>query len=69
MDLRVECFQSLLRLPKIYFDKNTTGETLSKLTFDVEQISAAASTIWLEFIKSSFTVIILTVIYFIKTFY
>ena len=45
MDLRVNMFTKLLRLPKSYFDKNTTGETLSKLTFDVEQISAAASTI------------------------
>jgi subfamily B ATP-binding cassette protein MsbA len=61
-------FTKLLRLPKSYFDKNTTGETLSKLTFDVEQISAAASTIWLEFIKSSFTVIILTGYLFYKSF-
>ena len=48
--------------------KNTTGQTLSKLTFDVEQISAAASTIWLEFIKSSFTVLILTAYLFYKNF-
>ena len=68
MDLRVNMFTKLLRLPKSYFDKNTTGETLSKLTFDVEQISAAASTIWLEFIKSSFTVIILTGYLFYKRF-
>ena len=68
MDLRVNMFAKLLRLPKSYFDKNTTGETLSKLTFDVEQISAAASTIWLEFIKSSFTVIILTGYLFYKSF-
>ena len=61
-------FSKLIRLPKIYFDKNTTGETLSKLTFDVEQISAAASTIWLEFIKSSLTVIILTGYLFYKNF-
>ena len=67
MDLRVNMFTKLLRLPKSYFDKNTTGETLSKLTFDVEQISAAASTIWLEFIKSSFTVIILTGYLFYKS--
>ena len=39
-----------------------------KLTFDVEQISAAASTIWLEFIKSSFTVLILTAYLFYKNF-
>jgi subfamily B ATP-binding cassette protein MsbA len=38
------------------------------LTFDVEQISAAASTIWLEFIKSSFTVVVLTGYLFYKNF-
>jgi len=66
LDLRVDMFVKLLKLPKTYFDKNTTGETLSKLTFDVELISAAASTIWLEFIKSSFTVVILTAYLFYK---
>ena len=66
LDLRVDMFAKLLKLPKTYFDKNTTGETLSKLTFDVEQISAAASTMWLEFIKSSFTVVILTTYLFYK---
>ena len=65
-DLRVDMFSKLIKLPKSYFDKNTTGETLSKLTFDVEQISDAASTIWLDFIKSSITVIILTVYLFYK---
>ena len=68
LDLRVDMFSKLLKLPKTYFDKNTTGETLSKLTFDVEQISAAASTIWLEFIKSSFTVVVLTGYLFYKNF-
>ena len=68
LDLRVNMFTKLLKLPKSYFDQNTTGETLSKLTFDVEQISAAASTIWLEFIKSSFTVLILTAYLFYKNF-
>jgi len=60
MDLRIDMFAKLLKLPKSYFDQNPTGKLLSKLTFDVEQIAAAASTIWLEFIKSSLTVIILT---------
>jgi len=66
LDLRVDMFKKILELPKAYFDNNTTGETLSKLTFDVEQISAAASTIWLQFIKSSFTVVILTAYLFYK---
>ena len=68
LDLRVDMFSKLLKLPKTYFDKNTTGETLSKLTFDVEQISAAASTIWLQFIKSSFMVVILIGYLFYKSF-
>ena len=66
LDLRIDMFSKLITLPKAYFDKNTTGQTLSKLTFDVEQISEAASTIWLDFIKSSITVIILTFYLFYK---
>ena len=68
MSIRVDMFSKLLRLPKKYFDKNTTGETLSKLTFDVEQISAASSYIWLDLIKSSLTVLILTGYLFYKNF-
>ena len=30
MDLRVDMFAKLLKLPKAYFDKTTTGGTLSK---------------------------------------
>jgi ATP-binding cassette, subfamily B, bacterial MsbA len=67
-ELRVDMFSQLVRLPKSYFDSHTTGETLSKLTFDVLQISAAASSIWLELIKSSFTVLILTAYLFYKNF-
>ena len=59
MDLRVDMFTKVIKLPKSYFDNTTTGQTLSKLTFDVEQISAAASGIWLDLIKSSLSVIIL----------
>ena len=68
MDLRVNMFSSLIRLPKSYFDKNTTGGTLSKLTYDVEQISSAASVIWLELIKSLLTVIILIIYLFYKNY-
>ena len=57
MDLRVHMFSKLLKLPKSYFDKNTTGGTLSKITFDVEQISAAASGIWLDLIKSNLYIV------------
>ena len=68
MQIRIDMFDKLHKLPKYFFDKNTTGETLSKLTFDVEQISAAASSIWLDLIKSSITVIILTGYLFYKNY-
>jgi subfamily B ATP-binding cassette protein MsbA len=68
MDIRVHMFSKLLKLPKSYFDKNTTGGTLSKITFDVEQISAAASGIWLDLIKSFLTVLILVIYLFYKNY-
>ena len=66
MDLRVNMFAKLIKLPKSYFDKHSSGKILSKLTFDVEQIAAAASTIWLDFIKCSFSVVILVGYLFYK---
>lgn len=66
MDLRVDMFAKLIKLPKSYFDNNPSGKTLSKLTFDVEQIAAAASTIWLDFIKCFFSVVILVGYLFYK---
>ena len=38
LDLRVDMFAKLIRLPKTYFDKNTSGETLSKLTFVIKLV-------------------------------
>ncbi len=67
MDLRANMFAKLLKLPKAYFDQHPTGETLSKLTYDVEQIANAASTIWLEFVKSFVFVVILITYLFYKS--
>jgi subfamily B ATP-binding cassette protein MsbA len=59
MDLRVEMFNKLLKLPKKYFDKTPTGKTISRLVYDVEQLSAMASNIWLDLIKAFLSVVIL----------
>ncbi|WP_369177610.1 lipid A export permease/ATP-binding protein MsbA [Candidatus Thiodubiliella endoseptemdiera] len=67
MNLREDMFTKLLKLPKTYFDKNATGKVLSKLTYDVEQIASAASTIWLSFVKSSIFVLILIGYLFYKS--
>ena len=66
MDIRVDMFKKLLKLPKKFFDMTSSGKILSKLTFDVEQIAGAASSIWLDFIKASVTVFILVIYLFYK---
>jgi len=42
--LRDEMFNKLLLLPNYYYDMNATGNTISKFTFDVEQLAQAVTT-------------------------
>ena len=42
-DLRDEMFEKLMLLPGDYYDKNSTGNTISKFTYDVEQVAQAAT--------------------------
>lgn len=41
--LREEMFQKLLQLPNHYYDKNSTGNTIAKFTYNVEQVTQAAT--------------------------
>jgi len=45
MDLRDEMFRKLLALPTRYYDDHATGNLISKLTFDVTQVTAAATSV------------------------
>lgn len=45
MDLREEMFAKLLSLPTRYYDDHATGSLISKLTFDVTQVTSAATTV------------------------
>ncbi len=45
MDLREEMFSKLLALPARFYDNHATGNLISKLTFDVTQVTAAATTV------------------------
>jgi len=67
MDLRSDMFAKLLRLPKAYFDQHPSGQTMSKLAFEVGQISNVTSSIWLNFIKYSVLVITLIGYLFYKS--
>ncbi len=45
MDLRAEMFAKLLSLPTRYYDDHATGALISKLTYDVTNVTAAATTV------------------------
>ncbi len=45
MDLRTEMFARLLELPTPYYDEQASGNLISKLTYDVTQVTAAATSV------------------------
>ena len=57
--LRTELFDVLVRAPKAHIDKYSTGELLSKVTFNVEQVSGAASDALKTMLREGLTIIAL----------
>ena len=55
--LRSELVKILVRLPATYFDRNSSGKLVSKLTFDVSQVAAAASDAVAVIFREGLTVI------------
>ena len=55
--LRCELIDRLIRLPTSYFDKNSSGRLVSKLTYDVMQITGAASNAVAVVVREGFTVV------------
>lgn len=53
MDLRDKMFHKLLTLPTRYYDDHATGNLISKLTFDVTQVTAAATNVVTVSIRDS----------------
>lgn len=45
MDLRAEMFAKLLSLPTRYYDDHATGSLISKLTYDVTNVTSAATSV------------------------
>lgn len=58
-DIRQAVFDQYLRLPAGFFDRHSSGTLLAKLTYNVNQISAAASKAILILVKDSFTILFL----------
>lgn len=57
MDLRNEMFNKLLSLPARFYDDHATGNLISKLTFDVTQVTAAATTVVTIGIRDSLMIV------------
>ena len=57
--LRCELMQHLVALPSAYFDRNSSGRLVSKLTYDVSQVAGAVSNALVVVMREGFTVIAL----------
>jgi subfamily B ATP-binding cassette protein MsbA len=57
MVLREKMFSKLLLLPKDFYDNATSGEIISKFTFDVEQVANASTRAVTIIVRDTFTVV------------
>ncbi|HUW25155.1 MAG TPA: lipid A export permease/ATP-binding protein MsbA [Gallionella sp.] len=57
MDLRDAMFRKLLALPTRYYDDHATGSLISKLTFDVTQVTSAATTVVTIAVRDSIVIV------------
>src|SRR5262252_2542715 len=59
MDLRNAMFAKLIRLPTYYYDNHTSGSLVSKFTFDVLQVTGAATSVVSVLFRDSLTIVAL----------
>ncbi|MFM2396755.1 MAG: hypothetical protein RLZZ144_5, partial [Pseudomonadota bacterium] len=57
MDLREEMFKKLLTMPTRFYDDHATGQLISKLTFDVTQVTAAATQVVTVTLRDSIIIV------------
>jgi subfamily B ATP-binding cassette protein MsbA len=57
MDLRAEMFHKLVSLPTRYYDDHAAGRLISKFTFDVTQVTTAATSVVTVVIRDSIIII------------
>ncbi|MGM0677299.1 lipid A export permease/ATP-binding protein MsbA [Ectothiorhodospira marina] len=56
-ELRSQMFRHLLRMPVAYYDRNTSGQLISRLTYNVEQVAKASTDSVTILIRDSVTVL------------
>jgi subfamily B ATP-binding cassette protein MsbA len=57
VDLRKHMFATLVRLPTAFYDANTTGSLISKYTFNVQQVTGAATSAVTVLVKDTLAVL------------
>ena len=57
LDIRKQMFGKILSLPTTYYDNTTTGSTVSKVTYNVTEVTSAATNTITTLIRDSVTVI------------
>jgi subfamily B ATP-binding cassette protein MsbA len=57
--LRGQVFERYLQLPTRFFDQNSSGQLLSKLTYDVSQVADSAANVIIVLFKDSLTIVFL----------
>jgi ATP-binding cassette, subfamily B, bacterial MsbA len=58
-DLRTEMFAQLITLPARFYDQSTTGQLMSKLLYDVEQVASASTDAIVIIIRDTVTILAL----------
>lgn len=56
-DVRGQLFEKLLRLPARYYDHVSSSQLIARLTYHVEQLADAASTVLTSVLKDSLTIV------------
>ncbi|HEC06866.1 MAG TPA: lipid A export permease/ATP-binding protein MsbA [Thiolapillus brandeum] len=57
LDLRREMFERILTLPVAYFDAHVTGNLIAKVTYDVTQVTTAATKVLVILLRDGLSVI------------
>ncbi|MGI2106596.1 lipid A export permease/ATP-binding protein MsbA [Shewanella frigidimarina] len=57
MDMRQQVFEHYLRLPVSYIDRENSGNLISRVTFDTEQIARASGSALISIVRDSMTAI------------
>jgi ATP-binding cassette, subfamily B, bacterial MsbA len=66
-DLRRELFARYLDLPASYFDRESSGQMISRVTYNAEQVAQAATTALIGSLRDIFTVIALVGVMLIQS--